>query len=674
MKISDPIKIGKLELKNRIIMAAMDLGYVDHGFVTDQLIAFYRERAKGGVSLIIVGGSYTEKIGRMWKGMIGLDDDQFIPGLKKLTDVVHENGARIGAQLLHGGGCCHPFFIKDQPVSASAVRCLNKKIGGISHELSPQEIKKTVSSFALAAGRAKEAGFDVIEIIASMGYLINQFMSPLTNRRKDRYGGGLHGRMTFLLELIAAIKEDIGHDFPLIIKISGDELMPGGNRLQEHIEIAKTIEKAGVDAISVSPGRHDAPVSVMSMYIPQGAYLYLTQEIKKKIHLPVIAGNRLASCQVIKQSVESGLTDLVSLGRPLIADPELPNKILEQRYDEIRWCLSCNQGCFDNIVNFKPVACVVNAEAGKESIYKIKKTVKSGKVMVIGGGPAGMEASRVCALRGHQVILFEKSDRLGGQVHYASMPWGRSELRNIIVFLESELRRLDVKVFFNQEVDSATITREEPEAVIIATGAKMLKPPIKGINSPHVLSATEVLSGKQEVGQHVVIIGGGSVGCETAIHLAKMGSIQPANAIFLMKNRIADLDQALAKTVRGSRKITIFERKKVFGRGIGVSTRLVVLDLLKELEINLINEVEVEEIRFVAEGSPKNGLLFSRNSQQQFLQADTVVIAAGFEAEQSLYGQAKELPGIAVYVIGDAKEPANILNAIHEGFEAGYRI
>ena len=674
MKISDPIKIGSLELKNRIMMAAMDLGYVDQGFVTDQLISFYRERAKGGVSLIIVGGCYTERIGRMWKGMIGLDDDQFIPGLKKLTDVVHENGARIGVQLLHGGGCCHPFFIKDQPVSASAVRCLNKKIGGISRGLSPQEIKKTVSSFALAAGRAKEAGFDVIEIIGSMGYLINQFLSPLTNKRKDRYGGDIHGRMTFLLELIMAVKAEVGQDFPLIIKISGDELMPGGNKLQEHIEIAKSIEKAGVDAISVSPGRHDAPVSVMSMYIPQGAYLYLTEEIKKKIHLPVIAGNRLSSCQVIKQSVENWQTDLVSLGRPLIADPELPNKILEHRHDEIRWCLSCNQGCFDNIVNFKPVSCAVNAEAGKENIYKIKKAVKSRKVMVIGGGPAGMEAARVCALRGHQVSLFEKSDRIGGQVHYASLPWGRSELKNIIIFLESELRRLEVKFFLKQEVDRAAITREEPDAVIIAMGAKMLVPPIKGINSPHVLSATKVLSGKQEVGQHVVIIGGGSVGCETAIHLAKMGSIQPANAFFLIRNKIADLDQAIAKTAQGPRKITILEMKKGFGKGIGVSTRWVVLDLLKELGIDLINEVEVEEIRFVAEGSSENGLLFSRNSQQQFVPADTVVIAVGFEAEQLLCGQVKELQGIDVCVIGDARKPRNILSAIHEGFEAGYRI
>lgn len=652
----------------------MDLGYVDRGFVTDQLVSFYEERAKGGVSLIIVGGCYTEKIGRMWTGMIGLDNDQFIPGLKRLAHLIHENGAKIGAQLLHGGGCCHPFFIKDQPVSASPVRCLNKRIANIARELTPGEIQETIHNFASASERAKEAGFDCVEIISSMGYLINQFLSPLTNRRKDRYGGDLHGRMTFMLELIAAVREKVGQDYPLIIKISGDELMPGGNKLQEHIEIAGALEKAGIDAISVSPGRHDAPISVMSMYIPQGAYLFLAEEIKKEVCVPVIAGNRLASWQVIKQSVENGQADLVSLGRPLIADPELPNKILEHRYDRIRWCLSCNQGCFDNIVNFKPVACTVNARVGSEHIYKIQKTRKPRKVMVVGGGPAGMEAARVCGLRGHQVSLFEKGNRLGGQVHYASMPWGRSELRNIIAFLESELRSLEVKIFLNRKVNRAMITSEETEVVIIATGAKTHMPLTKGINNPHVLSAAEALSGEREVGQQVAIIGGGSVGCETAIHLAKMGNTPPPNAIFLMKNRIADMDQAVAKTVRGPRKITILGKKRVFGIGIGVSTKWVVLDLLKELGIKLINEVEVEEIKFVAEGSPENGLVFSREGQRQFVRADTVVIATGFEAEESLYVQVKELPGIDLHIIGDAKHPRNILDAVHEGFDAGYRI
>ncbi len=674
MKISDPIKIGKLLLKNRFMMAAMDLGFVNNGFVTDQLIEFYKERAEGGVGCIVVGGCYTEKIGRMWKGMIGLDNDKFIPGLKKLTDIIHQNGAKTAAQLLHGGGCCHPYFIKEQPVSASAVKCLNKKIGHIPRELNLGEIKATILNFAIAARRAKESGFDAVEIIGSMGYLINQFLSPVTNKRKDRYGGDLHKRMSFLLELIEETRNKVGQDYPLIIKIAGDELIPGGNKLKEYVKIAIALENAGVDAISVSPGRHDSSVSVMSMYIPQGAYLHLTEELKKEVHLPVIAGNRLDSWQLIEQCVENGQTDIVSLGRPLIADSDLPHKILQQKYDHIRWCLSCNQGCFDSIANLKPVTCTINARAGKENKYTIKKVGKPRKIMVIGGGVAGMEAARICALRGHEVSLYEKSNKLGGQACYAASIWGRKEIRNIISFLECELHRLKLDIFLDKEVNRDLITEEAPEVIIIATGTKPTLPKIKGINNPSVMQAADILSGKSVAGENIVVIGGGSVGCEIAIHLSKQGVLPSDNALFLIQNRIIDPQTAIEKAAQGGKKITILEKKKAFGRGIGVSTKWVVLGLLEKLAINLMNEVMVEEIFFKGKDSPHNGIAISHMGKRQFIKADSVVIASGYESDDSLYREVKEFTGIDIFLIGDAAAPRNLLDAIHEGFELGYYV
>jgi 2,4-dienoyl-CoA reductase (NADPH2) len=674
MDISEPIKIGTVEIKNRITMAAMDVGYANHGFVTDQLVAFYKERAAGGVGLIIVGGCYTEKLGMMWKGMLGLEADKFIPGLRRLADVIHEEGAKVGAQLLHGGGCCHSFFIRGQPVSASSVRCLNKRMAAIPRALTLEEITQTIGNFAQAACRAREAGFDSVELIASMGYLISQFLSPLTNQRQDRYGGDLHGRMTFLLELIAAIKEKTGRDFPIIVKISGDELMPGGHKLKENLEIAMAIERAGADAIAVAPGRHDSPVSVMSMYIPQGAFLFLPEKIKKVVHIPVIAGNRLASLRMIKSPVQNGQADMVSLGRPLIADPELPHKILKGDYGRIRWCLSCNQGCFDSVVSFKPVRCTINARAGREKESEAKKAARPKKVMIIGGGPAGMEAARVCALRGHKVRLYEKTERLGGQAFYASLPWGKRELRNIIEFLETELQRSKVEVLLHREADVTTVQQEKPEVVVIATGARPVVPGIKGIDNPRVLPAIEVLSGLKEVGERVVIIGGGSVGCQTAIHLAKMGRILPRNAIFLMESGIVGPEQGLRETIRGNREITILEEREVIGSGIGKSNRWIVFDLLKKCGVNLVRGVKVEEIRLHQENAAENGVVIAKSGSRELLRADTVVVAAGSRPDRSLYDRLAELNEWTLCLIGDAREPRYILNAIHEGFEAGCRI
>ena len=671
-KLFESIKIGSLEIKNRLAMSAMDLGFTSDGSINKRFIDFYVERARGGVGLIVVGGCYPEMTGKVWKSIIGLDKDEYIPGLKQLTDTIHKHDVKIAAQILHGGRSASSFFSKTHPVSPSSLSHVNIKQK--PHALTISEIKKVIDGYVAATVRVKKGGFDAVEIHGGMGYLINQFLSRATNKRTDRYGGSLKNRIRFAKEIVVAIKEKAGKRYPVIFRLSGEDFVDEGLKIDESVEIAKELEKAGVDAFNVSPGWHESRTPIMLMSIPRMSYIFLSEKIKDNVNVPVIGSVRINDLALAEEVIDNDQSDIVSIGRPLIADPELPKKYKKRQFDDIRRCIACNQGCFDSLLGFKSISCLYNVRAGRESEFKIRKAKKKKKVMVIGGGPGGMEAARIAALRGHDVHLFEKMDVLGGQLRYAYIPPGREEIVNVISFLENQIKKLNVKIELSKKVDTATIKKLKPDVVIAATGGSPLIPKISGINKKNVVVAEDVFDNKVKIGKDVVIIGGGTIGCEIALHTAKMGAMEPEVACFLLKNKVIDGDKAVELTSKGKRNITILEMKNKIGGRFGISTRWVIMKQIDDAGINSITGIRVKNISTKSiKKKDKVCITYEEEKKDIKIFADTVIIAAGYKSNQDL---TKKLNGKIdeLYKIGDCVEVRTALEAIHEGFEVGLRI
>ena len=671
-KLFESTKIGSIELKNRLAMSAMDLGFTTEGSINKRFIDFYVERARGGVGLIVVGGCYPEMTGKVWKSIIGLDKDEYIPGLKKLTDTIHKYDTKIAAQILHGGRSASSFFSKTHPVSPSSLSHINIKQR--PHALTIPEIKKVIDGYVAATVRVKKGGFDAVEIHGGMGYLINQFLSRATNKRKDKYGGSLKNRIRFAKEIVVAIKEKVGKRYPVIFRLSGEDFVEDGLKIDESVEIAKELEKAGVDAFNVSPGWHESRTPIMLMSIPRMSYIFLSEKIKDNVNVPVIGSVRINDLALAEDVIDNNQSDIVSIGRPLIADPELPKKYKKKQFEDIRRCIACNQGCFDSLLGFKSISCLYNVRAGRESELKIKKAKKKKKVMIIGGGPGGMEAARVAALRGHDVHLFEKTDVLGGQLRYAYIPPGREEIVNVISFLENQIKKLNVNIELSKKVDTATINKMKPDVVIAATGGVPLIPKITGIKEKNVVVAEDVFDNKVKVGKDVVIIGGGTIGCEIALHTAKMGAMDPEVACFLLKNKVIDGDKAVELTSKGKRNITILEMKNKIGGRFGISTRWVIMKQIVDAGINSITGIKVKNMSTKSiKKKDKVCVTYEDGKKDIKIFADTVIIAAGYKSNQDptkkLNGKIDEL-----YRIGDCVEVRTALEAIHEGFEVGLRI
>jgi len=671
-KLFESTKIGSIEIKNRLAMSAMDLGFTTEGSINKRFIDFYVERARGGVGLIVVGGCYPEMTGKVWKSIIGLDKDEYIPGLKKLTDTIHKYDTKIAAQILHGGRSASSFFSKTHPVSPSSLSHINIKQK--PHALTIPEIKKVIDGYVAATVRVKKGGFDAVEIHGGMGYLINQFLSRATNKRKDKYGGSLKNRIRFAKEIVVAIKEKVGKRYPVIFRLSGEDFVEDGLKIDESVEIAKELEKAGVDAFNVSPGWHESRTPIMLMSIPRMSYIFLSEKIKDNVNVPVIGSVRINDLALAEEVIDNNQSDIVSIGRPLIADPELPKKYKRKQFEDIRRCIACNQGCFDSLLGFKSISCLYNVRAGRESELKIKKAKKKKKVMIIGGGPGGMEAARVAALRGHDVHLFEKTDVLGGQLRYAYIPPGREEIVNVISFLENQIKKLNVNIELSKKVDTVTINKLKPDVVIAATGGVPLIPKITGIKEKNVVVAEDVFDNRVKVGKDVVIIGGGTIGCEIALHTAKMGAMDPEVACFLLKNKVIDGDKAVELTSKGKRNITILEMKNKIGGRFGISTRWVIMKQIVDAGINSITGIKVKNMSTKSiKKKDKVCVTYEDGKKDIKIFADTVIIAAGYKSNQDptrkLNGKIDEL-----YRIGDCVEVRTALEAIHEGFEVGLRI
>ncbi len=659
MILLSPVKIGQVELKNRVVMSAMHLGYCNDGFVTPKLIEFYRARAKGGVGLIVVGGCAIDEHG--FGTMIKISDDRYIAGLADLVGAVHQEGGKIAAQLFQPGRYSYAFLAGIEPVAPSPVP--SRLTGQKPRELTVAEIKDMVEKFAAAAARAQKAGFDAVEVIGSAGYLVSQFLSPVTNLRDDEYGGDFERRMRFGLEVAARIRETVGPDYPVMFRVGGSDFMPGGNTNKEIAEFCARLEETGVDAFNVTGGWHETKVPQITMAVPRGAYTYLARGVRQRVSVPVIASNRINDPLLAEEILKDGCADLVSMARAMIADPDLVQKTAAGRFDEIRKCIGCNQGCLDAVFTMKPVGCLVNARAGKEHEGDLQPAAKSKNVLVIGGGPAGMEAARVAAERGHKVTLWEKSGELGGQLKLAAVPPGREEFATFTEYLAGEIRRLGVKVELGKEASVENIKSFGADAVVMATGAAPLTPPVDGAQGPSVVQAWEVLAGKASTGRKVVIVGGGAVGCETALLLAQKGTIDAETFRFLALNGAEDVERLKELATRGVKEVTLVEMMKSVGADIGVSSRWIILQELRRYGVRVHTGTKVLKIM-------ENGIWAEKEGKEKFLEADTVVLAAGSRSVAELCDRIKEeLP--EVYVVGDAVAPRKALDAVHQGYQVG---
>jgi len=656
-----PIKVGKTELKNRIVMPAMHYLPSWEGMVLPHHTDYFVERAKGGAALIIIGGCTIDEYSGA-PNMISVRDDKFIPGLSDLVKAVQAHGAKIAAQLYHSGRFAHSILLGGkQSVSSSPVR--SKFTGETPRELSIPEIKQVQKNYALAAGRVKRAGFDAVEVIAAAGYLISQFLSPVVNKRRDEYGGEYQNRMRFGLEVAREVRQEVGSDFPIIFRVAGNEFMEGGLSNKEAQIFCQELDKAGVDMINVTGGWHETRVPQITMGLPRGGYVYLAQGIKQAVSIPVMSCNRINDPLMADQILRDGQADLIGFARGLIADPELPNKALAGRFDEINRCIACNQGCFDPIFDQKPVTCLVNARAGAESKLIIDPAIRKKKVMVVGGGPAGMEAARVAALRGHQVFLFEKTEKLGGQLPLAAVPPGRGEFLTFVSYLENQMKNLNVAVRTRTEVTPEHVDREKPDAVVVATGAEARVPEIKGVDRPNVVMAWDVLSGKVDTGKEVVVIGGGAVGLETALFLARKGTIDGDTLRFLMVNQAESVETLNTLLFRGVKKVAVVEMLGRLGQDLGRSTRWTIMQDLWRLSVKTMTHTRAKEIT-------GGGVIVDRGGEEDLIRGDTVVIATGAKAANALYEKLKgRVPEI--YLIGDAKTPRKALEAVAEGLAVG---
>ncbi len=629
-KLFEPIKIGNFEIRNRIVMAPFGGagGFAKDGFVNEEVKAFYRERAKGGAGLIMMG-LLSPIEADMWglQGSLAIHKDEFIPGLRELTAAIHAEGAKVGVQLSFYGWWAKEGKLEE--VSPSGVIFSRRRDARPSRPLTLEEIEGIIQDFAEATRRARDAGFDIVEYHASTGAIIGQFLSPLTNRRTDGYGGDLEARMRFFLEIIDAGRKKVGPDYALTARVSGSDFMEGGHTLEDVKVMAPILERAGLQALDVTTGWHEAPVPFVQMEVPRGAWVYLGEAVKKVVNIPVIGGTRINDPILAEEVIAQDRLDMVYMGRPLLADPELPNKARKGLFEDIRPCIACVH-CFSQPSEFV-IECSVNPRAGKELEYTAEPTKVPRRVFVIGRGPGGMEAALVASQRGHKVTLYDRGDTLGGMLLVASLPPHKDEIPYYIRYLVRQLGKSGAEVRLNTEVTAQNIVDARPDVVIVATGGVPIIPDIPGISGHNVVTAEGVLTGRKAVGDKIIMVGGGLIGCETADFLAERG-----------------------------KDITILEMLHRIGNDIGPANRWPVIQRLRAAQVRMETRARVVEIT-------EKGALVRRDGATELFEGDSVVLAVGMKSEDRL---AKELKGKLpeLHVIGDAAEPRRIINAVREGF------
>lgn len=630
-----PIEVAGLRLKNRLVMPPMGTGLPDHeGFVTDRTVDYYRRRAEGGVGIISVEASLVAPDSYGVGPEIRLHGERFVPGLRRLAEAVKAHDCAVGIQLWHPGR----QTLLGTPIAPSAIPLSPRT--PVPHELTVDEIHGLVRTYAEAAVHSKAAGFDFVEVHGAHCYLPCEFISPLSNRRTDEYGGDLRGRARFALEVVAAVREACGPDYPVFFRISGTEGADGGFDVEDAAQVARWLVEAGVACLSVSAGNWYAlHYTIPPMFMERGCLVPYAARIREATGAPVIAAGRLDDAELAERVLREGQADLVAVGRQLIADADWPNKVREGREADVRPCIACN-ACVDLVAVAKEARCAVNPEVGREGSWRMEPASTPRRVMVVGGGPAGLEAARIAAERGHRVSIWDREPELGGKLDVAS----RAPDKDVVLrFRDWEVRmleRLGVEMHAGVEVTRELVDRENPDVVLLASGADPLIPPIPGLEGPNVIDAQQLLLDRVPVepGERVAVIGGSATGCETAEHLV----------------------------IRGAGQVTILEMRPHVGQGIEQITRRHLLGWLREHGVEILTRAKVTMVEM-------NQVLYERaDGSAAAVPVDRVAMAVGWRPRGPRL-QAK-LEGREVLVLGDASRPADFVAAVNAGADAGLTV
>jgi 2,4-dienoyl-CoA reductase (NADPH2) len=653
--IFEPLDLGFTSLKNRIIMGSMHTGLEEKKNGLEKIAAYYAERAKGGVGLIVSGGIAPNVQG--WTGPFSarMSSKKHAKHHKVITDAVHREGGKICMQILHAGRYgYHPFSVAPSGLKSPITPFKPFK-------LKQSGIKRTIRDFVNSASLAKIAGYDGVEIMGSEGYLINQFIAERTNKRTDDYGGNYENRMRLPIALVKQTREAVGTDFIIIYRLSMLDLVEKGSTWQEVVALGKEIEKAGATIINTGIGWHEARIPTIATSVPRAAFTWVTKKMKEELSIPLVTSNRINMPETAEKVLAEGDADLISMARPFLADPEWVNKAEASKTDEINTCIGCNQACLDHVFEQKVASCLVNPRACHETELNYLPTDNKKKIAVVGAGPAGLSAATIAAQRGHEVTLFDTDTEIGGQFNMAKQIPGKEEFYETIRYFSKQIELQQVNLKLNTRVTVEDLKKGDFDEVIVATGIQPRTPKMVGIEHSKVLNYIDVLKLKKPVGKRVAVIGAGGIGFDVSEYLAHDGESTALNIDAWLKEWGIDKTMTARSGIEGvtaevhpsPREIFMFKRSKgKFGGNLGKTTGWIHRSTLKKKKVQFINNVQYTKI-------DDEGLHYVQNEEQKLLAVDNVIICAGQVPMNALVAPL-EADGIKVHVIGGASVAAEL--------------